>query len=403
MFVVAIHNQTGKLNISLLTTKEDCNTLSEWLVPKAVIIIVAIVGERSIRSVWSRRTSPLTLLRAIVCMTTIGIMAVPFCDVSPSLRLNGFFGSKSLFKPLWYNYAQPHRLANGYGLFRRMTGVGSVVTTSSLGWAGVPPSIVARPEIVIEGLFPYNATNRKWKELDFRWKPGSTRAMPLQVAPHQPRLDWQVWFAALGTYQHNPWFIHLVQKILDGCEPVLELMGDPKLLAGYGDAGSDAQSNDKLTEVRSKLYKYDFTRMNTEWNRRIPDVRVIEKEGDDSNHTTTTNFWSSLLFIKPEIYWKRKYERMYMPRISITDNSIKNYLQKQGYQSICIDSSKRCNTTPTRWCHLAWYIRQNSLHITPILALLCYIAKVSSKASANKVQTKKQNSTASVSERRKNQ
>ena len=34
------------------------------------------------------------------------------------------------------------------------------------------------------------------------------------TAPHQPRLDWQMWFAALGSYQHNPWFLNLVYRLL---------------------------------------------------------------------------------------------------------------------------------------------------------------------------------------------
>ena len=36
------------------------------------------------------------------------------------------------------------------------------------------------------------------------------------VAPHQPRLDWQMWFAALGSYQSNPWLVHLVYRLLIG-------------------------------------------------------------------------------------------------------------------------------------------------------------------------------------------
>ena len=35
-------------------------------------------------------------------------------------------------------------------------------------------------------------------------------------APHQPRLDWQMWFAALGRYEHNPWLIHLIYRLLVG-------------------------------------------------------------------------------------------------------------------------------------------------------------------------------------------
>jgi len=35
-------------------------------------------------------------------------------------------------------------------------------------------------------------------------------------APHQPRLDWQMWFAALGSYQRDPWIIHLMYRLLIG-------------------------------------------------------------------------------------------------------------------------------------------------------------------------------------------
>ena len=38
----------------------------------------------------------------------------------------------------------------------------------------------------------------------------------MTAAPHQPRLDWQMWFAALGSYEHNPWLVHLVYRLLIG-------------------------------------------------------------------------------------------------------------------------------------------------------------------------------------------
>ena len=35
-------------------------------------------------------------------------------------------------------------------------------------------------------------------------------------APHQPRLDWQMWFAALGSFHYNPWFGNLLYRLLTG-------------------------------------------------------------------------------------------------------------------------------------------------------------------------------------------
>ena len=90
---------------------------------------------------------------------------------------------------------------------------------------------------------------------------------PLLTAPHQPRLDWQMWFAALGTYQHNPWFLNLVYRLFENqpeggataqriipryyssypCFSVLELMGENPF----------PDSPPKY--IRATLYHYHFT------------------------------------------------------------------------------------------------------------------------------------------------
>merc|ERR1711982_269666 len=121
------------------------------------------------------------------------------------LRRQGFVSTEK-FMP-YYQRLQSYHVSNAYGLFRRMTGVGSYkqYDVKKWGWAGLKPSIVSRPEIILEGILEdlsYNdddddVDDENWKEIDFRWKPGNILARPTQVAPHQPRLDWQMWFAAL--------------------------------------------------------------------------------------------------------------------------------------------------------------------------------------------------------------
>merc|ERR1719336_3200893 len=73
-----------------------------------------------------------------------------------------------------------------------------------------------RPEVVLEAA---DAVHGPWHEYDFLYKPGNLSVAPKFMLPHQPRLDWQMWFAALGNYQHNPWLLHLMYKILDGPGP----------------------------------------------------------------------------------------------------------------------------------------------------------------------------------------
>ncbi len=96
--------------------------------------------------------------------------------------------------------AAPLRLVNGYGLF-------AVMTTT-------------RPEIVIEG----SADGDTWREYEFRWKAGDLSRPPAFVQPHQPRLDWQMWFAALGRYDQNPWFIAFMLRLLQGSPEVSALL-----------------------------------------------------------------------------------------------------------------------------------------------------------------------------------
>ena len=74
-----------------------------------------------------------------------------------------------------------------------------------------------RPEIVLEG----SDNGVVWKEYGFKYKPTDVHNRPRWVAPHQPRLDWQMWFAALGSYQNNPWFVNFVFRLLQGSPEVL--------------------------------------------------------------------------------------------------------------------------------------------------------------------------------------
>ncbi len=101
-------------------------------------------------------------------------------------------------------WASHYHVVNGYGLFRVMT--------------------TKRPEIVLEGSL--DRTN--WTPYEFRYKPGGvSRPLPW-VAPHQPRLDWQMWFAALGNYRENGWLVNLAIRLMEGSPEVIGLLdGNP--------------------------------------------------------------------------------------------------------------------------------------------------------------------------------
>jgi hypothetical protein len=117
----------------------------------------------------------------------------------------------------------PFGLVNEYGLFENMT--------------------TSRPEISIEG----SNDGQDWAPYVFRYKPGPPNRAPGWVAPSQPRLDWQMWFAALGNYRENPWLIRFMQALLLNSPPVLDLIGENPF-------GSRPPKY-----IRAMVYEYRFT------------------------------------------------------------------------------------------------------------------------------------------------
>ena len=117
----------------------------------------------------------------------------------------------------------PFRLVNSYGLFSVMT--------------------VERPELVLEG----SSDGADWKEYEFKCKPGDVRRAPGFVAPHQPRADWQMWFAALGYYQNHPWLGRFMARLLEGSKSVEGLLRENPF------------PNSPPRQIRCVVYDYRFS------------------------------------------------------------------------------------------------------------------------------------------------
>ncbi|MDA1044225.1 MAG: lipase maturation factor family protein [Verrucomicrobia bacterium] len=121
----------------------------------------------------------------------------------------------------------PFRVVGQYGLFANMT--------------------ENRPEIIVEG----SDDGIAWHAYAFKWKPGDVLRAPAFVAPHQPRLDWQMWFAALGDPQYVHWFPPFLKALLENRPAVIRLLDQnpfPEHPPRY---------------VRARLFEYTFTDMKT--------------------------------------------------------------------------------------------------------------------------------------------
>ncbi len=81
-----------------------------------------------------------------------------------------------------------------------------------------------RMEIVIKGTDEEIINkNTSWKEYEVFCKPGNIFDRPCIASPYHYRLTWQIWFAAMGSYEYNPWIINMVYRLLKGEQNVLSL------------------------------------------------------------------------------------------------------------------------------------------------------------------------------------
>lgn len=121
-----------------------------------------------------------------------------------ALSMVPFLGTLGWRTPEWlvecYAKVAPFRSINSYGLF-------AVMTTQ-------------RKEIIVQG----SDDGVTWKTYSFRYKPGDPHRAPPWVAPYMPRLDWQMWFAALGDIRSNPWFVRFLQRLQQNSPAVVALI-----------------------------------------------------------------------------------------------------------------------------------------------------------------------------------
>jgi Lipase maturation factor len=104
-----------------------------------------------------------------------------------------------------------------------------------------------RWNVVFEGTADDAADeSAEWKPYPYRALPVALDRRPVVIAPYQPRLDWQMWFAAMATPEQYPWTVHLVWKLLHNDAGALSLFAEnpfPERPPRY---------------VRAVLYRYAF-------------------------------------------------------------------------------------------------------------------------------------------------
>jgi hypothetical protein len=115
-----------------------------------------------------------------------------------------------------------------------------------------------RYNVVFEGTDADFPTEKDWKAYPYKGLPVALDRQPPQIAPYQLRLDWQMWFAAMGTPRQYPWTFNLVWKLLHNNRDALSLFA------------SNPFPDKPPRYVRATLYRYKFVPPNREgrwWTR----------------------------------------------------------------------------------------------------------------------------------------
>jgi hypothetical protein len=198
----------------------------------------------STRAEWRERFTPLRRLFAGACLGLVfySTTALLLWMFMPGLPL-----PQAPVQAL-----EPFRIANSYGLFAVMTH--------------------ERYEIEFQG----SLDGKTWIAYPFRYKPQAIDKAPGIYAPYQPRFEWNLWFASLGSWQQSRFVVWTEERLLKN---------EPDVQALFA---SNPFASATPREVRTVIYQYWFTDMRTKretgnWWRR-EELRqyapALEREAD---------------------------------------------------------------------------------------------------------------------------
>jgi predicted DCC family thiol-disulfide oxidoreductase YuxK len=176
-----------------------------WFNLQTILLCLPLFDDATIQNILPRRVVRLLRLhtenrmpgRLATILASAWALLIAFCSlVEMDAR---FGGTPPAMMEAVDRVIEPLHITSPYGLFAVMT--------------------TARREIVIEG----SNDGVQWHEYEFRYKPGNIARAPRWNIPHQPRLDWQMWFAALTEPRQAYWFPRFLERLLQN-EPTVTVL-----------------------------------------------------------------------------------------------------------------------------------------------------------------------------------
>ena len=208
-----------------------------WLNWLTVTLCIPTLDDRFLS--WLPVSPPLLHEPSLVHRGAIYALAAVVAVLSVAPTLNMLSASQIMNTSF-----EPFHLVNTYGAF------GGITRT--------------RYEIVIEGTDDETVSSAtKWREYEFKGKPGDPNRRAPQVAPYHLRLDWLMWFEAFAPQPQDQWFIALLQRLLRGDPATMSLLH------------TNPFPDHPPRFLRARYYRYWFTtpeerrRTGRWWNRQL--------------------------------------------------------------------------------------------------------------------------------------
>jgi hypothetical protein len=226
----------------------------EWILPrrtrefidrKPAPPAVTAAPDETVYARWLRLLAPARMTIAALCLGLVFYVA--------TAQLVWMFIPGLPLPEAPVRWLEPSRIANRYGLFAVMT--------------------TARLEIEFQG----SRDGKTWIAYPFRYKPQDLKKAPGIYAPYQPRFDWNLWFASLGSWREFRFVIWTEERLLHSEPDVLELF-----------AANPFAGGEPPKQVRAVIYQYWFTDTKTKreqgtwWRRELLSeyAPALEREPD---------------------------------------------------------------------------------------------------------------------------
>jgi predicted small integral membrane protein len=172
-----------------------------WLNWITIVLVFAAVDDRVLRTVF-----PFLPATGEAAASSPPWFVVVVLAVTLLLSVLSFWPARNLVarRQLMNASFNRYHLVNAYGAFGTVTR--------------------ERYEIIVEGSAGEDPGDETaWRAYEFHGKPGDPARLPRQFAPYHLRLDWLMWFLALGV-RDTQWFEMFLLRLLEGDRPTLRML-----------------------------------------------------------------------------------------------------------------------------------------------------------------------------------